>query len=99
MLQSGENIGYVQTSPVENGWEIEYHVAKPFTCNGYSTEAVTAFLPVIMKKLKISDIYGTCIAENIASQRVLSKCDFVMEYSGMGKYQGVEKSISDINIV
>ena len=93
LLQNGENIGYVQAIPTKNGWEIGYHVANPYTGKGYSTEAVIAFLPVIMEQLKISNINGICLAENIASQRVLSKCGFVMEYAGLDNYQGVEKSI------
>lgn len=93
LIKDGKNIGYVQTVQIENGWEIGYHVSKSYTCNGYSTEAVIAFLPVIMKKLKISNIYEICLAENIAFQRALDKCGFVMEYAGRGNYQGVERPI------
>ena len=93
LLQDGKNIGYVQAVPIKNGWEIGYHVSKAYTGNGYSTEAVIAFLPVIMKQLKISNIYGICHAENIASQRVLEKCGFLLEYAGLDNYQGVERQI------
>lgn len=93
MLLNGRNIGYVQAVQIENGWEIGYHVAKSYTGKGYSTEAVAAFLPVIMKNLNITSIYGICLTENIASQRVLHKCGFVLEYDGSGYYQGVERSI------
>lgn len=93
LLQDGKSIGYVQAVQIENGWEIGYHVSKTYTGNGYSTEAVIAFLPVIMKQLKISNIYEICLAENIASQRVLDKSGFVLEYSGLGNYQGVSRPI------
>lgn len=93
LLQDGKNIGYVQVVQIENGWEVGYHVSKAYTGNGYSTEAVIAFLPVIMKQLKISNIYGICLAENIASQRVLNKCGFILEYAELGNYQGVERPI------
>jgi len=93
LLQDGKNIGYVQVVQTDNGWEIGYHVSKVYTGNGYSTEGVIAFLPVIMKQLKISNIYGICLAENIASQRVLDKCGFVLEYAGLENYQGVERQI------
>jgi RimJ/RimL family protein N-acetyltransferase len=93
LLKNGDNIGYVQAVSIENGWEIGYHVAKANTGNGYSTEAVTGFLPVIMEALKISSIYGICVAENIASIKVMTKCGFELEYEGLDKYQGVEKSI------
>jgi ribosomal-protein-alanine N-acetyltransferase len=71
LLKGGENIGYVQAVKIEIGWEIGYHVSKAYTGNGYATEAVVAFLPIIMKRLGISEIYGICLAENIASQKVL----------------------------
>lgn len=93
LLQDGKNIGYVQAVQIENGWEIGYHVSKAHTGKGYSTEAVIAFLPVIMKQLKISNIQGICLAENIASQRVLEKCGFVLEYVGQDNYQGVQRQI------
>lgn len=93
LLKDGKNIGYVQAVQIKDGWEIGYHVAKPYTGKGYSTEAVIAFLPVIMKQLKISNIYGICLEENIASQRILDKCGFTMEYAGLGNYQGIERLI------
>jgi RimJ/RimL family protein N-acetyltransferase len=93
LLQDSKNIGYVQVVKIENGWEIGYHVSKLYTGNGYATEAVISFLPVIMKQLKISNIYGICLAENIASQRVLDKCGFVMEYAGLGIYRSAERLI------
>ena len=88
-----ELIGHVQAVPIKEGWEIGYHIAKDFSGKGYATEAVQAFLPVIMKKLGITEIYGVCHAENIASRKVLEKCRFLLEYEGLGQYQGVEQSI------
>ena len=89
LLKDKTNIGYVQAVPAEGGiWEIGYHIAKDFTGNGYATEAVATFLPVIMKQLEIQKIYGICDAENVASCKVLEKCDFTLEYQGMGQYQG-----------
>ncbi|MDZ7834380.1 MAG: GNAT family N-acetyltransferase [Alkalibacterium sp.] len=38
--------------------EIGYHIAEKYTGRGYATEAVRAFLPVIMKQLETSVIYG-----------------------------------------
>ena len=88
LLADGTNIGYVQTVPTENAaWEIGYHIAKQYTGKGYATEAVTAFLPEIMKKLHLKTIYGICDAENIASCKVLEKCGFKMEFEGQGVYQ------------
>ena len=94
LLADKTNIGYVQAVPTENGsWEIGYHIAKQFTGKGYATEAVTAFLPVIMKHLGITKIYGICAAENLASCKVLEKCGFSLAFEGQDLYQGKTKQI------
>ena len=90
----GKNIGYVQLCKLDEGtWEIGYHIAKNFTGKGYATEAVKAFLPAMAKKLNIKEVYGICLAENLASVRVLEKCGFTQIYQGLGNYQGKEEKI------
>ena len=94
LLTDGTNIGYVQAVPMNDGkWEIGYHISKIYTGNGYATEAVNAFLPKIMKKLDIKEILGICVAENIASIRVLEKTGFKKEFEGMGIFQEEERKI------
>ncbi len=91
---SGTNIGYVQIVPLEDGhWEIGYHIAKRYTGNGYATEAVKAFLPVMANKLGISEIDGICLSENAASKEVLLKCGFEPVFDGVGDYQGKKRKI------
>lgn len=96
LLQDGEkNIGYVQLVPIGEGkWEIGYHVAKPYTCKGYATEAVTAFLPVMAEKVGINEVYGIRLLENAASGRVLEKCGFETFFVGEGDYHGGVYEIS-----
>ena len=90
----GKNIGYVQLCQIDDGsWEIGYHIAKNFTGKGYATEAVKAFLPAMAKKLNIKEVYGICLAENLASVHVLEKCGFTQIYQGPGNYQGKEEQI------
>lgn len=94
LLKDNTNIGYVQAIPFDDGsWEIGYHIGKPYTNKGYATEAVNAFLPVIMKQLNISEIKGICLAENTASVKVMEKTGFTRLYKGLGRYQGEEKEI------
>lgn len=82
-------IGYVQAVALEEGaWEVGYHVGSNFTRNGYASEALRAFLPVILPKLRISEIFGICLLENVASIRVLEKCGFQKIFEGTGIYQG-----------
>ena len=66
------NIGYVQLVPIGEGkWEIGYHVAKAYTCKGYATEAVKAFLPLMANRVGIEEVYGIRLLENVSSGRVL----------------------------
>ena len=92
--EGGQNIGYVQLCKLDEGtWEIGYHIAKNFTGKGYATDAVKAFLSVMAKKLNVKEVYGICLAENLASVHVLDKCGFTQIYQGPGNYQGREVQI------
>ena len=94
LIRDGANIGYVQAVPLGDGiWEIGYHIGAKYTKQGYATEAVKAFLPVIMKRIGITKMAGVCLAENIASQKVMEKCGFVLEFKGIDDYQGEQKEI------
>ena len=93
-LKDGTYIGYVQAVPFDDGtWEIGYHIGKNYTKQGYATEAVTAFLPVIMKQIGITEIAGICLADNKASVKVMERCGFIKLYEGIGNYQGEEREI------
>lgn len=94
LLKDGTYIGYVQAVPLEDGiWEIGYHIGGDYTKQGYATEAVRAFLPVIMPQLNLTQMTGICLADNLASVKVMERCGFVKEYEGMGNYQGEERRI------
>ena len=94
LLKDQTYIGYVQAIPLDNdGWEIGYHISGAYTGQGYATEAVSAFLPEIMKKIGISSIKGVCLTENIASVKVMERCGFQKIYEGKGNYQGQERNI------
>ena len=94
LTKDGANIGYVQAVPLDDGvWELGYHIAKAYTKKGYASEAVRAFLPVIMRRLGIETMLGVCLADNFASRRVMEKCGFVKQFEGVGPYQGAERPI------
>ena len=94
LLKDGTQIGHVQAVPDGNGeWEAGWHIGSRYTKKGYATEAVAAFLPVIMRQLGIDRISGICAAENTASRRVMEKCGFIPEYEGNGDYQGKQATI------
>ena len=92
--ETQDNVGYVQLCPIADGrWEIGYHIGKKYTGNGYATEAVRAFLPVITKQAGLSEVYGICLEDNKASQAVLSKCGFEIIFRGVDKYQDAEREV------
>ena len=94
LLKNGTCIGYVQAIPLEDGgWEIGYHIGADYTKHGYATEAVRAFLPVIMAQLNIAEITGICLSENKASVKVMERCNFTKQYEGPGPYQGQQREI------
>ena len=91
---SNKNIGYVQIIPFENDkWEIGYHIAKPYTKQGYAKEATNEFVAYAMKQLKLYEIYGVALKENIASIHVLEATGFQKIFEGLGDYQGEKREI------
>ena len=95
LLKDSTYIGYVQAVPFDDGtWEVGYHIGANYTKKGYATEAVKAFLPAIMPKLRLSRIAGICLANNKASVKVMERCGFIKEFEGIGPYLGEERTIS-----
>ena len=88
LTKSGANIGYVQLVPIEEGFEVGYHIAKEYTGKGYATESLQALLEYVRAEKKLDKVYGICVSENVASKKVLEKCGFEKEYEGAGEYQG-----------
>ena len=94
LLKDKTNVGYVQAVPLDDSaWEVGYHIGAKYTKRGYATEAVKAFLPVMMKRIGIVKIAGVCDSDNIASIKVMEKCGFVPEFQGVGNYQGEQREI------
>ena len=93
ILNDGTNIGYVQACSIGEDFEIGYHVAQKYTGNGYATEAVKIFLPVILETLQIDKIYGIVLEENVASHKILEKNGFKLIYKGIDQYQGKNRKL------
>lgn len=94
LLKDGTYIGYVQAVPLDDGtWEVGYHIGADYTRKGYATEAVKAFLPVILPRLGIDTITGICLTENQASVKVMERCGFTKDFEGIGPYQGAQRPI------
>lgn len=94
LQKDGTFVGYVQAVPMEDGnWEIGYHIGAAYTGRGYATEAVRAFLPVILEQLGLDRMLGVCLAANKASIRVLERAGFCKIFEGTGLYQGAEQPV------
>jgi len=92
-LANNENIGYVQAIPQDDSWEIGFKIAKKHTGNGYATEALKAFLPVIMDELKTPEIWGIAHVDNIASCAVLEKLNFKLQEEVVVEYHGSQQEV------
>lgn len=74
LLKYGTYIGHVQAVFMDDGsWEIGYHVGCKHSGKGYASEVVKAFLPVIMKRLGITEMRGICALDNLSSMRFMEK--------------------------
>ena len=93
LLKDGTNVGYVQLVPMDEEYEVGYHIAERYTGNGYASEALKAFLDYILFEKNITKVYGVCVVENLASRGVLGNCGFAKIFEGKGNYQGEEKEI------
>lgn len=99
LIKGGANIGYVQLVPIEEGFEVGYHVAKNYRGQGYATEALLALIQFAKTEKNLDKIYGICVSDNVASKRVLEKCGFKKEYEGAGNYQGENTEIAKYSFV
>jgi len=75
----GVIIGNVLLRQLESGPEIEvgYHVAVPHWGNGYATEIARGAVHYGFDNLRLDEIYGVIVPENIASRRVLEKAGLI----------------------
>lgn len=55
--------------------QFNYAIDNRYVNNGYMTEALTIIKDFCMNKLKVKKFQGACCVENIASKRVMEKCD------------------------
>ena len=92
--ETNKYIGHVELILLPNkNYEIGYHIGKKYTGFGYAKEAVNDFVKYLVTERKIKKIYGISLKENIASIKVLEKCNFKKIYDGIGEYQGENKEI------
>jgi [ribosomal protein S5]-alanine N-acetyltransferase len=73
------NCGVRKKSPDALEADMGYEIAPPYWGQGYATEAARAILAFGFDELKLHRISATCLADNLASARVLEKIGMGLE--------------------
>jgi [ribosomal protein S5]-alanine N-acetyltransferase len=74
ILIGGTGFSFQTAQRAETG----YVLARPYWGNGYATEALKSLIPVAAE-LGIRQLYAICHVEQLASCRVLEKCEFARD--------------------
>jgi RimJ/RimL family protein N-acetyltransferase len=86
-------IGHVGLSPLSDGIEVGFGIARSAQEKGYAVEAVSRACAWGFERFSLSAILGVTDAENVVSQRVLQRCGFRRKEGKMMRCQGVERSV------
>lgn len=62
-----------------NSVEFNYAIDSRYVCNGYMTEALNEVKKFCLNNLNVVRFQGGCCMENIASRRVMEKCEMHCE--------------------
>ncbi|HCL65839.1 MAG TPA: GNAT family N-acetyltransferase [Rhizobium sp.] len=82
---NGEFLGCCALEPHQDGETLElgYWLGQPYWNKGYATEAAHALIDLAFRTREVSRIDARCRVTNIASRRVIQKCGFQLQGSGM----------------
>ena len=72
-------LGMIGTTIAGHAMEIGYVLRSDAQGRGYMTEALNAVVQTACLSAEIIRIFATCHPENIASQRLLERCEFIRE--------------------
>lgn len=88
ILLDGQVVGHVLSFEQFGEREVSYWIGKEFWGKGIATQALTLFLA----QTQIRPLYARAVKDNIASRRVLEKCDFTItgEDKGFANARGEE---------
>jgi len=77
---TGELIGHVGLSPVEEGVEIGYAIAMDHQGKGYATEAVAAFSKWAVNLFSLAGIWAILVMDNHPSKKVLERAGYKYQW-------------------
>ena len=87
-LVGGLTLSNVRRQPAQAA-SLGYWVGAPFARRGYMSEALNAVREHAFTQLDLSRLEAACLPENLASRRLLERCQF--------KYEGVAQAYLQIN--
>ncbi len=70
---------YLRVDNKNDSLEFDYAIGKRYRCNGYMSEALNTVKDFAINKLKVNRFFGGCEINNIASKRVMEKCNLKYE--------------------
>ncbi len=73
------NISFIKIDWKNRRAELGYWLGKKYWKKGYMTQAIKLILDYSFKKLNLHSVCADIFKENIASRRVLEKCEFKLE--------------------
>lgn len=79
--QDGKIVGQIVLKVMEINECVEFSYAtdKQFWGKGYMTEALDCIINFAIKKIKVQRVQGGCAIENLASKKVMQKCNMHFE--------------------
>ena len=79
--KAGDFVGLVHFRVIDKNDSVEfsYAIDKSFTGKGYMTQALKLVLDFALNEMKVNRIQGACVEKNIASKRVMEKCNMFCE--------------------
>ena len=83
----GLTLSNIRREPAEAG-TLGYWIGAPYAAQGYMTEALTALRLFAFREVGLSRLEAACLPDNIASRRLLERCQF--------KYEGVAQAYLQI---
>ncbi|NLF96788.1 MAG: GNAT family N-acetyltransferase [Candidatus Riflebacteria bacterium] len=88
LAETGELIGHVGISPIEDEVEVGYAIEEKHQGKGYATMALRAMCDWALTEFALPHILGIVATENHASCRVLEKAGFRLLCEEIGKMHG-----------
>jgi ribosomal-protein-alanine N-acetyltransferase len=87
-IVGGLTLSNIRRQPAQAG-TLGYWIGEPYAMQGYMTEALVALRDHAFTALELSRLEAACLPDNLASRRLLERCQF--------KYEGVAQSYLQID--